>query len=335
MESQEPNPLTTQSGRLVKTKKDNNFVYTGTKKVENDTKVQDTLPVELTPENDTSERNENSGMMSVVPTSENNTSETNESSDTSVATANYALNLEKTLDKKIDACNRLPIEAMHSETNSVISFSTTAFDLAQKCTARYFSCDSYTIKHSHKQDKRGLIEGDVMRISNKCNAFTITINFYRTTSKALINGAGLKTFQETHLPAIEEMIKMDYNQSEEQSVKYKVLGAKEELANLKTPNGGPQKSEAHLVSDQDPVSARTPDKTNTLCELAVAPAPAPPSCETTAQAHEARPTGTLKNDTRDQGQSPSKSEPLTRPSSVNLTFYCTTQIYILLLPCEF
>ena len=233
MESQEPKPLTTQSGRLVKTKKDNNFVYTGTKKVENDIKVQDTLPVEPTPEKDTSERNENSDTMSVVPTSENNTSETNESSDTSVATANYALNLEKTLDKKIDACDRLPIEAMHSETNSVITFSTTAFDLAQKCTAQYFSCDSYTIKHNQKQDKRGLIESDVMRISNKRNAFTITINFYRTTSKALINGAGLKTFQETHLPAMEEMIKMDYNRSEEQSVKYKVLGAKEELANLK------------------------------------------------------------------------------------------------------
>ena len=195
----------THRGRAIKTNKDENFVYPS-QTTKSDRRISNvTVEKQVdTKETEQMAKETNSAMP--------------QQHTISTSTADYTLSAAKILDKKIEACDRTPVKAKHTTQNSVLSFSTSAFEMLKKYTSKYFSANDFTVKLSQKQDAAGLIESDILRIQERDN-LQVTVNFYRTTSRVLVNGAGLLRFRSVHFPEILKSILSEYDQTEEADLK--------------------------------------------------------------------------------------------------------------------
>ncbi len=122
----------------------------------------------------------------------------------------YKIRKDQAIEKKIHACGRSPITVVHSETNSVITFSTTSFELMRTVTQQYFK-DSAILECNQKVDEQDIIEQDIIKVffktkTNVKSKHMITVNLYRTTSLALVNGPSIKKFQTSIYPSIVKVI---------------------------------------------------------------------------------------------------------------------------------
>ena len=131
----------------------------------------------------------------------------------------YALNKVRTIDKKIEASDRQPMEVEQSNSNTVLTLSASCFETAHKCLVQYYSENLYSVKRSQKVDTNGLVQEDTMRIVRKSDGVKLAINLYRTTSRALINGASLDLFQKEHFPVLAGKILQDYDRNQDRAMK--------------------------------------------------------------------------------------------------------------------
>lgn len=156
--------------------------------------------------------------------------------DTHTHTENYKLNKDKTLTKKIDACHRPAIQLKVKSGNAVIEFSTLSYERAFQLLYTYYEEQSlkYYTSKTEKVDEGGNVVCDIISVNictkaGKKGKFCFTINFYRTTCTALVNGAQLNKFITNDFPKLEELCKTMYNQDDEISVSDTLIKAKNVL----------------------------------------------------------------------------------------------------------
>ena len=64
-----------------------------------------------------------------------------------------------------------------------------------------------TIDHKQKTDKENNIIDEFYRVNRRVKGYGFTINLFRTTSKMIVDGRGMKDFMEHILPAISASVK--------------------------------------------------------------------------------------------------------------------------------
>ena len=214
----------TQSGRVVKATRDNNFVYGSTLTKNNAASICGAPSV--------SGKKHDTTAGTLLGTQTSVSGERCKPDDATVGmlgtlTASYALNQERALEKKIEACDRTPVEAEHTDTNSIITCSTLAFELFREYMDNFCNTEGLKTIATQKTDCRGFIESDTLKVFQINNPLKsehlFTMTLYRTTCRVLVNGPGLGDFQEEQYPDLEEKILNMYNPGKEDYIKHSLM----------------------------------------------------------------------------------------------------------------
>ena len=137
--------------------------------------------------------------------------------------AKYALDVEKTLKKKIEASLREAITIELKDENLVITLSSGALDVVMYAINERFVQDGpnnssdFHAEITTKKDAVGATESDCLKIfkgrksssTRKQSSYkrpSFTINVYRTTCRILVNGPELTYFVDHELPSIVSII---------------------------------------------------------------------------------------------------------------------------------
>ncbi|MES9881859.1 MAG: PHD finger domain-containing protein [Sedimenticola sp.] len=132
-------------------------------------------------------------------------------------TKNYLLNRQNALKKKLDGCFKDHIQSdMKSKGNFVITFSTSAYEMAKYFVFDILQSDSFSehffyIEESGKDITDSTVEMRYKIFNKKKDGQSglqtkMTINCYHTTSKMLINGNRVDYFVDNYFPMLERNI---------------------------------------------------------------------------------------------------------------------------------
>ena len=95
--------------------------------------------------------------------------------------------------------------------NLVIEFSTATFEMVRGEIRNIMDSlkqkSMITIDHKQKTDKENNIIDGFYRVNRRVKGYGFTINLFRTASKMMVNGRGMKDFMEHILPAISASVK--------------------------------------------------------------------------------------------------------------------------------
>ena len=122
--------------------------------------------------------------------------------------ATFQLNKQRTLDKKIKACNntqKLTI-TMENGNNLRILCSTTTFEQIRNLIDNAIQASGYNIEKVEDEDQDGQIFRDTIKVKEKesrRNRAIYTINMYRTTSSMVVNGPQVQKFVQETIPVIQ------------------------------------------------------------------------------------------------------------------------------------
>ncbi len=149
--------------------------------------------------------------------------------DTKRQQTNYKINKQQAIQKKIEACETLPMSVVHSEIQSVVTLSTLSFELMRTAIQTYFNNDA-VLEYTNKCDQQDIIEQDIIKVfaktkTNIKNKHMITINIYRTTSRALVNGPSINRFQNNIYPYLEKDVLDLYDCDTENNTKSSLQNA--------------------------------------------------------------------------------------------------------------
>ena len=127
-------------------------------------------------------------------------------------TLEFILNSSKASKKKRLDTNRNKFKGiMKTGGNLVIEFSTATFEMVRAGIRNIMDSlkqkSMITIDHKQKTDKENNIMDEFYRVNRRVKGYGFTINLFRTTSKMMVNGRGMKDFMEHILPAISASVK--------------------------------------------------------------------------------------------------------------------------------
>ena len=150
--------------------------------------------------------------MSLVPKRSSRQRKTNMPYTPSKATetvANFNLDTNKALNKKIDAANSpTNIEIDLKKGNLVVELSAAAFEAFRLCAKSLdtnFKQLNLDIEMHNKKSNNGLRVSESVSVRKKQQKMQLyRINLYLTTCTVNVNGRGLATFIDQHLPTILE-----------------------------------------------------------------------------------------------------------------------------------
>ena len=142
-----------------------------------------------------------------------------------VKQAHYHLSQPKALEKKCRDTNRQLMTISNKYKNTIVEFSTAAFQAVRPAIHRYFGLgygntkSPYTTSMTAKKDKGGHIEQEFIRVyskggnkddggkkGDKKSTFMYTVNLYITESKIMINGTRSKNFLDNEIPMLERFL---------------------------------------------------------------------------------------------------------------------------------
>ena len=132
------------------------------------------------------------------------------------------INSSKAIKKKRLDTNRDKFKGlMKTGGNLVIEFSTATFKMVRAGIKNIMDTlkrkSTITVEHKQKTDKENNIVDEFYRVNRRVKGYGFTINLFRTTSRMMVNGGGMKDFMDHILPAIsasvngrkEELDKLD------------------------------------------------------------------------------------------------------------------------------
>ena len=126
--------------------------------------------------------------------------------------ANYALNEQMAVSKKIAACQRRDNYVVNNQYNcATVTFNTAAFEIFRENILQFFesSPDKFVTEVTVTRDQNEKITQDTIRVRDKMKRNTpqiYTLNIYRTTSRIMVNGAHHAWFIDDVLPSITDIL---------------------------------------------------------------------------------------------------------------------------------
>ena len=139
--------------------------------------------------------------------------ENQESAGIKTHTQSYTLNEPKLLGKKMKSCEKNPmVMTIKSGNNVVIEFSTTTFEIVRNIFKMFYNNQPNTyVDFEQVTDTTKKVTSECYKVSHKTTTGErgmkrYTINIYRTTSKAVINGPEANMFAQHEYPHLESIV---------------------------------------------------------------------------------------------------------------------------------
>ena len=118
-------------------------------------------------------------------------------------TDKYILNINKSLSKKLSACDRDPYNLDVKSNCFVMDMNSAVFELLRINLIPFLQSNTmYIIEVTHKKDLEDNITSDIIRVSKapRSTDHLFTINVYLTTCRIMGNGPLFSIFVNNHLP---------------------------------------------------------------------------------------------------------------------------------------